>query len=72
MSNDQRLVHMAGQILRNFAAQGREEAIAATAEHLTLFWAPRMKARAIAMLEEPGAELPEEVRAAFAALRHPA
>ena len=35
---------MADQIARNFAAQGEAEAIAATAEHIRLFWDPRMKA----------------------------
>jgi formate dehydrogenase subunit delta len=38
------LVYMANQIARNFAVQGDEAAIAATADHITLFWAPRMKA----------------------------
>ena len=39
-----RLNYMADQIARNFAAQGEEEAIKATAEHIRLFWDPRMKA----------------------------
>lgn len=39
-----RLVHMANQIARNFAAQGEETAIAATTEHIRLFWDPRMVA----------------------------
>lgn len=39
----QRLVYMANQIARNFAAQGEGVAIAATAEHLHLFWDPRMR-----------------------------
>jgi formate dehydrogenase subunit delta len=38
------LRHMVDQIARNFAVQGDEKAIAATAEHLRLFWDPRMKA----------------------------
>jgi formate dehydrogenase subunit delta len=42
------LVYMANQIARNFAAQGDEAAIAATADHITLFWAPRMKAELLA------------------------
>ena len=40
----ERLAYMADQIARNFAAQGEEEAIKATAEHIHLFWDPRMKA----------------------------
>ncbi len=39
-----RLRTMADQIARNFAAQGEAEAIEATAEHIRLFWDPRMKA----------------------------
>lgn len=43
-----RLIYMAEQIARNFAAQGEAEAVAATAEHIRLFWDPRMKAGIIA------------------------
>ena len=39
---------MVNQIARNFAVQGEEAAIAATAEHLRLFWDPRMKAAILA------------------------
>lgn len=39
-----RLIYMANQIARNFAAQGEEAAVKATAEHIRLFWDPRMKA----------------------------
>ena len=39
---------MANQIARNFAAQGEEAAIAATAQHLRDFWDPRMKAAILA------------------------
>jgi len=38
------VVRMANQIARNFAAQGEEQAIAETANHIRLFWDPRMKA----------------------------
>ncbi len=38
------LIHMADQIARNFAIQGEEEAIEATAQHIRDFWDPRMKA----------------------------
>ena len=44
----ERLRYMADQIARNFAAQGEEAAIAATAEHIRLFWDPRMKAAILA------------------------
>lgn len=38
-----RLVYMANQIARNFAIMGDEEAARATAEHIRLFWDPRMR-----------------------------
>jgi formate dehydrogenase subunit delta len=38
------LSNMVEQIARNFAIQGDEAAAAATAEHIRLFWDPRMKA----------------------------
>ena len=39
-----KLRHMADQIARNFAVQGEEVAVAATAQHIRDFWDPRMKA----------------------------
>ena len=44
----ERLRHMADQIARNFAIQGEEAAIAATAQHIRDFWDPRMKAQILA------------------------
>jgi formate dehydrogenase subunit delta len=44
----ERLRYMADQIARNFAVQGEAAAIAATAEHIRLFWDPRMKAAILA------------------------
>ena len=38
------LIRMANDIARNLAAQGEGEAIAATAQHISDFWDPRMKA----------------------------
>ena len=43
-----RLIYMANQIAKNFAAQGEARAAAATAQHLTLFWEPRMIAQILA------------------------
>ncbi len=55
------LRHMVDQIARNFAVQGEEAAIAATAEHIRLFWDPRMKA---AILADDRAALSPIARAA--------
>lgn len=44
----ERLRYMADQIARNFAVQGEAEAVVATAEHIRLYWDPRMKAAILA------------------------
>ena len=49
MSPAERLVYMANQIARNFAAQGAEVAALAAADHIAAFWDPRMKAQIFAM-----------------------
>ena len=43
-----RLIAMAEQIARAFAAQGQDEAIRQTAQHIREFWDPRMKAAILA------------------------
>ena len=47
MSTEERLVYMANQIARNFAASG-DGAAAATADHIAKFWDPRMRGRILA------------------------
>jgi formate dehydrogenase subunit delta len=61
-----RLCYMANQIARNFAAQGEDVAIAATAKHIRDFWDPRMKA---AILGDDGDELNPIARAAVERLK---
>ena len=51
-----RLRYMADQIARNFAAIGHDDAIAAVADHIAMFWDPRMKAAIFA--EDPSALSP--------------
>lgn len=41
-STQDHLVYMANQIARNFAVRGDDAAVAATADHIKLFWDPRM------------------------------
>jgi formate dehydrogenase subunit delta len=43
MQPAEKLVMMANQIARNLAAQGEDDAVAATAEHIVKFWDPRMR-----------------------------
>jgi formate dehydrogenase subunit delta len=47
-----KLVYMADQIARNFAALGEDQAISATADHIEKFWDPRMKAQILDQGEE--------------------
>lgn len=44
MSTTDHLITMANQIAANLAAQGTEAAVRETAQHITLYWDPRMKA----------------------------
>ena len=37
-----RLIYMANQIARNFAPMGDEQAALATADHIKMYWDPRM------------------------------
>ncbi len=60
-----RLRYMADQIARNVAAQGEQAAVAATAEHIRLYWDPRMKA---AILADDRTALSPTVAAAVALL----
>ena len=55
------LHYMANQIARNLAAGGEDAAIAATAQHITDFWDPRMK---VAILASDQAALSPIARAA--------
>lgn len=58
----ERLRYMADQIARNFAVRGEPAAIAATADHIRLYWDPRMKA---AILADDRAALSPVVAAAM-------
>ncbi len=43
-----RLVYMANQIGKSFAHEGPDRAVTSIAEHLRLYWVPRMRADLIA------------------------
>jgi len=68
MSPD-KLVYMANQIGKFFVSQGHDKAVAATAEHLTKFWDPRMRSAIVAHVEAGGAGLDPCVREAVERLR---
>ena len=64
-----KLVHMANQIGKFFAARGEEAAVAGIADHLKRFWDPRMRAEIAAHLEAGGAGLDASVMKAIQSLR---
>jgi formate dehydrogenase subunit delta len=69
--NVERLVHMANQIAKFFAAYPRPQAIEGVADHLRKFWDPRMRRELFAHVDKGGAGLHELVLAAVATLRVP-
>jgi formate dehydrogenase subunit delta len=60
-----KLVYMANQIGKFFAAQGEEAVVPGVADHLKKFWDPRMRAQILAHLKAGGAGLDPHVRAAL-------
>lgn len=52
MSSTERLAYMTNQIARNFAAIGHDRAAAATADHISSFWDPRMRAQILEIARE--------------------
>jgi formate dehydrogenase subunit delta len=67
----EKLVRMANDIARNLAVQG-ETAVAATADHITRFWDPRMRAAIIAHAAAGGEGLIPPARDAVRLLKAPA
>lgn len=64
-----KLVMMANQIGKFFAAQRGADPVAAIADHLNKFWEPRMRTEIVAHVAAGGAGLDERVRAAVGRLR---
>ena len=60
-----KLVHMANQIARAFAVEGEAKAVAATANHLKLFWDPRMRREILVHLDAGGDGLDPVTRSAL-------
>lgn len=69
MSNLDRLVYMANQIVRNLAVRGEEQAAWTTADHIAKFWDPRMKAQIFAVAAQGGSDLEPIALAAVDRLR---
>jgi formate dehydrogenase subunit delta len=72
MSHDtspKKLIYMANQIGKFFAAQGHEKAVAGVANHLTRFWDPSMRKKIVHHLDQGGEGLDPVVREAVEKLR---
>jgi formate dehydrogenase subunit delta len=69
MNSVERLIHMANQIATNFAIDGEAAAAAETANHIRLYWDPRMKRL---ITEHRGEGLSPIAAAAIAALANAA
>jgi len=67
-TSDQRLVYMANQIARFFAARPHDQAVAGVARHIAQFWDPRMRAHIRAHLDAGGEGLETITREAVASL----
>jgi formate dehydrogenase subunit delta len=75
MSGVEHLVHMANDIGNFFRSEpSREEAVASIANHIAMFWAPRMRQKLMAHVKEHGAdgldELPLEALRRLAEQTH--
>ncbi len=49
--SESKLVYMANQIARNLKSLSETEALAATAEHIRLYWTPRMREDIFALID---------------------
>jgi len=65
----EKLSYMANQIARFFASRPEEQAVAGTADHIRLFWDPRMRSQILAHLAAGGEGLDPIARAAIARLK---
>ncbi|MGE0627557.1 MAG: formate dehydrogenase subunit delta [Hyphomicrobiaceae bacterium] len=68
MSPD-KLIYMANQIARSFRTRPHEDAVAATAEHISSFWEPRMRSQLFTLMDEDGQRFDAVVREARPRIR---
>lgn len=64
-----KLAYMANQIARAFAHLAHDKAVAATANHLRLFWDVRMREQIVAQLTQPANKLDQVTQEAVEQLR---
>lgn len=71
MSGNEKLVYMANQVAKFFAAQGEARAAAGVADHLQKFWDPDMRRDFLAEAKRTPDKLHPAVKAAIPLLRVP-
>jgi len=69
MSPDEKLIYMANQIAKFFAAQGKERASVGVADHLLKFWDPEMRRTFLAAVDRDDSPLLPAVKAAVPRVR---
>jgi formate dehydrogenase subunit delta len=62
MSSHDKLVYMANQIASAFRSRTGEDPVKATADHISNFWEPRMRAQLFALLDEDPSRFDQTVR----------
>lgn len=68
MSPD-KLIYMANQIASALRTRKGEDPVAATAEHISNFWEPRMRAQLFALMDEDASRFDPLVREARARIK---
>lgn len=58
----EKLVYMANQIAKSFRSRTYDEAVVATAEHISNFWEPRMRAQLFKLLDQDASQFEVIVR----------
>ena len=69
MSTDDKLIYMANQIAKFFAAQGEARAAAGVANHLQQFWDPQMRRTLLAIAALDSSRLHPAVKLALPMLK---
>jgi formate dehydrogenase subunit delta len=68
MSPD-KLIYMANQIARSFQSRTYDEAVAATAEHISNFWEPRMRSQLFSLMDQDASRFDAILRDARGRIR---
>ncbi len=65
----EKLIYMANQIARSFQLRAYDAAVAATADHISNFWDPRMRSQLFDLLDANPSQFNSIVKDAKAAIR---